>query len=321
MWVGWRAIFYVNVPICIICFVIAFIGMKKMEIPSVWLPLDWFGSLLALCGCVCFVLFVTWGGNTTVGYAWDSPLIICLIWATGVLGLFFVLAEQRHPLPILPLRLFRIRNFTVCCSLVFFTFMIMVPNTYYVAFFFQEIQGDSPIISGCKVLAFSCGFFVGLVVARKCTVSKYIKFIMAGSGLIALVGTILMVVFARADVNFGFIFIAMFPMGSGIGFQIPSSGALTQLAVAQKDIAVAMSAYSFSSLLGGTVGITIAGAVFNYGLEAAGHSSLLEAKTRGVTSVYIYTCCAAGLTAIVGSLVKPAVIDRSKPPPVMAAAE
>lgn len=52
----------------------------------------------------------TWGGHT---YAWASPQILGLIGAAVVLGLAFVLNEAKASQPVIPLSLFKDRNFTL----------------------------------------------------------------------------------------------------------------------------------------------------------------------------------------------------------------
>ena len=63
------------------------------------------------------VLLTTWGGNE---YAWSSPTIIGLAVLGAVISAAFVVVERRAAEPMLPLTLFRNRNFTVSSAIGFF---------------------------------------------------------------------------------------------------------------------------------------------------------------------------------------------------------
>ena len=68
------------------------------------------GIVLLAIASTCLVLMTTWGGNT---YDWNSPVIIGLIAGAIVAGVTFVFVERRAAEPIMPLHLFKDRNFNL----------------------------------------------------------------------------------------------------------------------------------------------------------------------------------------------------------------
>src|SRR5699024_12105264 len=72
--------------------------------------LDYLGMALLAGATTALVLASTWGGST---YDWASPQILGLIAAFLVLGAVFVWAESRASSPVMPLSLFRERNFVL----------------------------------------------------------------------------------------------------------------------------------------------------------------------------------------------------------------
>src|SRR5581483_8273795 len=100
---SWRWIFYVNLPIGVLAFVV--IG-ATFHAPAerVEHSIDFLGAALLAGGLACLVLLTSLGGTT---YAWDSPAIV----AMGIVGVallvLFPYAERRAAEPILPLSLFR----------------------------------------------------------------------------------------------------------------------------------------------------------------------------------------------------------------------
>ncbi len=75
---GWRWIFFINMPTGALALFTTWVAMRKFELPADDLPIDVLGSLFIVCGSVCIVLFVLWGGSPT-GYPWGSSMIICII--------------------------------------------------------------------------------------------------------------------------------------------------------------------------------------------------------------------------------------------------
>ena len=76
---------------------------------------DYAGIVLCVASSTCLCLAVTWGGIT---YAWGSATIIALLCVAAVCCAGFVYVEGWVAQdPVVPLRLFLVRNFTVCVVL------------------------------------------------------------------------------------------------------------------------------------------------------------------------------------------------------------
>ena len=110
---GW--VFYVNVPIAVI--VIALAARTILEVRSGRKPtIDYLGCLFGALGATGLPLATSWGGTQ---YAWGSATIIGLFAASVAALVIFVFVEMRAAEPILPMRLFRSRVFSVCSVLMF----------------------------------------------------------------------------------------------------------------------------------------------------------------------------------------------------------
>src|SRR5438270_1260598 len=111
----WRWIFYVNLPIGVLAFVVigaVFHAPTERREHAI----DFLGAGLLAAGLAGVVLYTSLGGTT---YAWSSPGMIALL-AAGTLSLVaFLLVESRVPEPILPLALFRNRVFGVTIAVSF----------------------------------------------------------------------------------------------------------------------------------------------------------------------------------------------------------
>ncbi|MEU8571549.1 MFS transporter, partial [Streptomyces pathocidini] len=106
---GWRWSFYINLPLgaVALAMVTAVLHLPKKRTKA---RIDYLGAALLTVGITSIVLVTTWGGTE---YAWTSAVIMELI-ALGVASLVgFVFSQTRAAEPIVPLHIFRNRNFTL----------------------------------------------------------------------------------------------------------------------------------------------------------------------------------------------------------------
>jgi EmrB/QacA subfamily drug resistance transporter len=106
---GWRWVFLVNLPVGAFAFLLGrrvlVEGDRKAHHPA---P-DYFGAVLASGALALLVLAITQGPN----WGWSSAKVVASLLASIVLLVFFVRRCRRHPEPVLDLRLFRARTFSV----------------------------------------------------------------------------------------------------------------------------------------------------------------------------------------------------------------
>jgi len=171
--------------------------------------------------------------------------------------------EYYHPLPIIQLSLHRIRNVWINFLIIFVGYYCLVSFIYYLPVYFQTALGNLAIISGLKTSGFIVAFTIMSQFSDKIIMkTKHSNLVMGFCGCLIALGLGLCSLITPT-LNYGLLFFFTFIMGVGSGFWIPASGALVQIVISQRDIAVAMSNYSFDGFLGSVIGITISGAIYN----------------------------------------------------------
>ncbi|MDX6315063.1 MAG: hypothetical protein QOF44_4527, partial [Streptomyces sp.] len=136
---GWRWSFYINLPLgAVALFMIsAVLHLPKKRVEA---RIDYLGAALLTVGITSLVLLTTWGGNQ---YAWGSGQIIGLL-VLGVAALAaFVYAETRAAEPVLPLHIFRSRNFSLISVIGFLVGFVMFGSMTFLPLFQQIVQGAS----------------------------------------------------------------------------------------------------------------------------------------------------------------------------------
>jgi EmrB/QacA subfamily drug resistance transporter len=144
---SWRWIFAINVP-----FVLATLALVAMAVPkSAGRPgvhLDWLGALLSLLGLAGPVLALIRQPEA----GWGSPEV----WAVGLGGLalfgLFLVHEARTPHPMLPLELFRRRNFAIGNLETFVMYGGMGALFFFLTLFLQQVAGYEALQAGLATI-------------------------------------------------------------------------------------------------------------------------------------------------------------------------
>src|SRR3954463_1089127 len=144
--ISWHWIFWLNVPIGLVLAPLALLRLRESHGPATRLDLPGVG--LASAGLFGIVWALIRGNSV----GWSSPQIVgALLGGAAVLGAF-VWWELRAPSPMLPMRFFRNRTFTLANISSLFMFFGMFGSIFLLAQFFQTVQGYSPLQSGLRIL-------------------------------------------------------------------------------------------------------------------------------------------------------------------------
>jgi EmrB/QacA subfamily drug resistance transporter len=261
---SWRWIFYVNVPVGIVAFaVIASVFHSRAE--HVRHSIDYLGASLLAGALSSIVLFTSLGGTTL---DWTSPAILILIGLGAVLLVLFALAESRAAEPILPLALFRNRIFDVTSAIGFVVGLSLFGSVTFLPLYFQIVKGESPTASGLRLTPLMAGVLVtsissGRLISRT---GRYRVFPIAGTAVTA-AGMLLL---ARLDVDTPLWTASAYTLvvGLGLGMTMQVLVLAVQNAVDYRFLGVATSGAVLFRQIGGSIGVSLFGAIFANRLHA-----------------------------------------------------
>jgi EmrB/QacA subfamily drug resistance transporter len=143
---SWQWIFWLNVPIGLILAPLAFLQLRESHGPAGRLDLG--GLALASVG----LFGIVWGLVRGNSVGWGSAEIVGSLVGGSVVLALFVLWELRARAPMLPMRFFRNRAFTLTNISSLFMFFGMFGSIFLLAQFFQTVQGYTPLGSGLRIL-------------------------------------------------------------------------------------------------------------------------------------------------------------------------
>jgi EmrB/QacA subfamily drug resistance transporter len=184
---SWRLIFAINVP-----FVLATLALVAAAIPpspgKPGVHLDWLGALLTVLGLAGPVLALI--RQPAVG--WGSPEV----WAVGLGGLAlfaaFLIHEARTPHPMLPLGLFRRRNFAAGNLETFVMYGGMGSLLFFLTLFLQQVAGYEALEAGLATMPITLVMFSFSRRAGRLADRYGPRAFMGGGPLLAAVGLALM---------------------------------------------------------------------------------------------------------------------------------
>jgi EmrB/QacA subfamily drug resistance transporter len=261
---SWRWIFYVNLPIGLIALAVIATAFQPRT-DHVKHTIDYLGAALLAGGLSAIVLYTSLGGTT---YSWTSPWMLALIVGGVVLLAAFVFAEGRAAEPILPLELFRNRVFSVTSAVGFIVGLALFGAITYLPLYLQDVKGHSPTTSGLLILPLMVGLLTASIGSGQLITrfGRYKPFPVAGTAIMV-VGLLLL---SRLQVDTSTVVTGayMLVLGFGLGNVIQVLVLAAQNAVDYKYLGVASSGSTLFRQIGGSIGVSVFGAIFANQLAA-----------------------------------------------------
>lgn len=210
----WRWVFYINVPLGALALVVIISTLHVHKPESSRPRLDYAGTGLLAAVSAAIILITSWGGNT---YAWNSPVILGLAGLSLVALAGFIAVERRAAEPVMPLALFRDRNFTLPTLIGITVGIAMFATISYLPTFLQMVNGASATASGLMMLPMTAGMLTatigtGQLISRT---GRYKIYILLGPVII----TTGLVMLSRlsAESAYAYTAVGMFVVGLGVG--------------------------------------------------------------------------------------------------------
>jgi EmrB/QacA subfamily drug resistance transporter len=260
---NWRWIFYINLPLGIVALILCNQVLRHVHVAHRQHKIDWLGAAAMVSAVSCLLLALSWGGSQ---YPWGSPTIIWLFVSGAILTAIFLWIETRASEPILPLRLFKNRTFSLSNASSFVVGFAMFGSIIYIPLYLQIVKGASPTESGLLMLPMMAGIiFTSIIVgAATARIGRFKWFPVFGIATMA-VGLFF---FSRLKVTspLWVSFIYMVIVGIGLGMSMQTLILGLQNAIEPKDMGAGTSTATFFRSLGGSFGVAALGTVLNNNL-------------------------------------------------------
>ncbi|WP_039832366.1 MDR family MFS transporter [Paenibacillus sonchi] len=267
-YVGWQWVFYINLPIGVIAFILVTLSYKESVTHSKQ-RIDWGGAFTLVGAVICLMFALELGGNQ---YAWDSAQIMGLFGGFAVLLIVFLFIERVAPEAVISFAMFRNRLFATSSILALFYGSAFIVATVYIPIYVQGVYGGSATNSGLVLMPMMIGSVIGSQTGGLLTTKTSFRNIMLLSAVCFVAGVFSLSTLApdtsRLMLN---MFMALTGFGVGFSFSVLSMSSIHHFDMRQRGSATSTS--TFMRSLGMTLGITIFGIIqrnsFTNGLSDA----------------------------------------------------
>ncbi len=291
---GWHWVFFINLPVGALALFFIITRMPPLLRPQAVKPrVDWVGAaLLALAvGPVLVAMSLSRrqlgeGGVMGPGL---PPALSTAMFVGGAVFLFaFITWERRREQPLVDLSLFRSRLFAVGNAAVFVLGGVFMSPMVFLPLYMMRVQGVSETAAGLAMVPMTLGVIAGNVSSGQLAsrLGRYKGTMVVG--LLVLIGALAVMAFTlHDDATRAEVTLKMVLVGVGLGPSIPLYTIAIQNSIPPQQLGSATGLATFFRQMGGTVGVTLAGAVFAAafadGLES--HRGEAEARYTGATAL------------------------------------
>jgi EmrB/QacA subfamily drug resistance transporter len=154
--ISWPWVFWFNVPLGLAGSLWAWLVLHELAGRAEDRSIDVAGTVTFLIGLTGLVLGISKGGIS----GWNSPLVIGGLIAAAVLLPLFVVIERHARAPMLDLSIFSNRLFSAAAAAAFINGLARFALMFVFVFYFQGVQGDSPILAGLKLAPLALGMLI-----------------------------------------------------------------------------------------------------------------------------------------------------------------
>jgi MFS transporter, DHA2 family, methylenomycin A resistance protein len=296
---SWSSVFWVNVPVAVVGFVIAIVAVTESRNPEAR-QLDAVGMVAVALG----LLGITFGLIESSSHPWTSldvaaPLVVGII-----LVVFFVLWESRTSSPMLPPSLLRARSFVSGCGVYLLTYLALAGVMFYVTLLFQDVEGWSPFRTGVSWLSMNIPFIVTAQFAGRLRRRFQPVVIVVGGCLVGAVGVGVLALLSGTT-SFAVAFVGYVLVGVGWGTLVPGV-----VNVAMRDVPPGVSGgasglVNAARQVGTSVGLAVLGTI---GVHAA--TTTWADRSTGVPGAagqaqYVAAGQIGAVTRVVGAQYRP----------------
>jgi EmrB/QacA subfamily drug resistance transporter len=291
--VSWRWVFYVNLPLGALAFVVLSATLPRGVPEGPRRRLDVLGATLLAGATGALLLVCLWGGSR---YAWGSTQILGLAAATVVLAAALVARERRAEDPVVPVSLLRTPAIGIASLALFLVTASLFAVTVFVPVFLQAATGASPTKAGLLMLPMMAGITLSTTLAGRAIArtGRYKRYPLAGLALMAGALTLLAALASTRSAAATGAGLLVFGLGFGMVTQVLVVA--VQNAVDRRELGTATAATGFFRALGGAVGAAVLGAVFV--ARAGAHPGDVAAITDGVRTVLLVAAPLAALALL-----------------------
>ena len=146
--VSWRLVFFINLPVAVAVIAISARHIPESRSPGPRRPVDVPGAIMISLALAA----ITFSLIAVSGSGWTSPRVLATLVGGVVLFVAFCITEARSPHALVPLAVFRSRQFSAANAVTFVVYGALGGALFLLPVVLQEVCGYSPLAAGVALL-------------------------------------------------------------------------------------------------------------------------------------------------------------------------
>lgn len=254
--ISWQAVFWINVPIALVAIPLVFRALPESHgRPD---PLDRIGLLLVGAG----VLGGVWAITRANDLGWTSSTVLAALIASALLLVAFIAHESRTSHPLIPLRLFRSRSFSVA-NIAGFAFSLgMFGSVFLLVQYLQVVAGYTPFQAGVRTLPWTAAPMIVAPLAGLLAPRVGVRALLTTGLTLQSLALVWIALITEPGVSYAGLVPSFVLAGVGMGLTFAPSSTAVLADMADEDHATASSANATIREVGVALGVAVLVAVF-----------------------------------------------------------
>ncbi len=253
---GWRWNFYIAIPFAIAALILLQMTLHLTRTKRK-VHIDYLGIVFLSAAVSLLLIWIT---NAGKDYDWWSTQSVLMVGGALLAAALFIITELRSREPLIPLRMFRNRTFTLAVLASIATGIAMFGASVFLSQYMQMARGATPTEAGLMTIPMIAGLLIASIVVGQ-LISRFGKwkgYLVVGS--ILLIAGLWLLTTLHYDTNFVLVSIYMALMGAGVGMTMQNLVLIVQNTANPQEMGAASSGVTFFRSLGGTLGVSVMGA-------------------------------------------------------------
>nr|WP_232520153.1 MDR family MFS transporter [Actinosynnema pretiosum] len=257
-WLGWRWCFFVGVPVAVVALLVLQATLKVQTARRENVKIDYLGAGLIAAGVSVLLIWISFVDSSFDWISWQSGAMVG--GSVLLLGLA-VLVEHKASEPVVPPKIVKDRTTALAILASLAVGMAMFGGAVFLGQYFQIGRGYSPTEAGLLTIPMMAGVLgASIISGRMITRSGNVKPYIVTGAVVLVIGFLAL---GTIDHRTSLVLVgaAMLLVGTGVGMSMQNLVLAVQNTVQLKDIGAASSTIAFFRSLGGTIGVSVLGAV------------------------------------------------------------
>ncbi|MDA8389017.1 MAG: MFS transporter, partial [Nitrospiraceae bacterium] len=255
--IGWRYIFYLNVPIGLLGMCAALLilpGDKKKEQKE---SVDYAGTAFFSTG----LLFLVLGFNRMVELGLHSPAIMLYFAGAAVLLTLFIITELKVRYPLVDLSMFRSFTFSAGNFTGMLSYYVLFAIMFLMPFYLERVVGYSVALTGTLLTPIPLAMALVAPMAGSVSDKRGPRLMTTTGMLLSALACFLLILLGRSS-HIVLLVCILIMLGVGMGFFTPPNNSAIMGAAPKERLSVAGALLNMMRSLGLILGVDISGLIF-----------------------------------------------------------